>query len=121
MWLVQAEDLYLRRHREFEAKHREVLRALLSNLETYLQALKSGLNPISIKGGFLHPEKHHGMAAVDTKGARSKQPAARLYFYPDVAAEVLFLLSIGFKDTQETDLRACRQLVDRIRKGSSDD
>lgn len=56
MWSVQAGDLYLRRHKEFEARR-------------------------------------------------------------DEQTHVLHLLSIGFKATQPSDLKACRRLVDSIRKG----
>lgn len=120
MWTVQPEDQYARRYREFETRHAGVLLALLNNLDTYHRALSDGQQPMNIRAGFLHPEKHHGLAAVDTKGAATKQPAARLYFYPDTETHVLHLLCIGFKKTQKKDLRACRRLVDRIRGGRSD-
>ncbi len=119
MWLVQPSDVFARHQRQFDKRHREVLVALLANVQAYHEALDARVAPMNLKGGFIHPEGHRGLVAVDNTGAPARQRAARLYMFPDGRTRVLHPLAIGFKDSQESDLKRCRRLVDSIVKGAN--
>jgi hypothetical protein len=41
--------------------------------------------------------------------------ATRLYVYPDVEAETLYLLTLGDKSTQADDIQDCKQFVKQIK------
>lgn len=73
-WALATDELYDRRQKYFEKKHPLVARVLLQNLEKYFGALNEGVPPSQIRTGFVHPEKHHGLAAIDNRGAPGWPP-----------------------------------------------
>ncbi|NTU73937.1 hypothetical protein HGB07_07325, partial [Candidatus Roizmanbacteria bacterium] len=69
--------------------------------------------------GFIHHEPN-GVKAIDQKGAikkgMGKPKEARLYTFPDTDAYILYLITVGDKNSQTTDIRDCTQFVKDLKK-----
>lgn len=90
------------------------LRAVLNNLDTYFKTLLRGVNPLQIKYGFMHPEPL-GVVAIDQKGGGAALRQARLYAYPELEPELLHLITLGDKGSQQADIAFCREYVLNLR------
>ncbi len=111
MWMVLPEDDYLRCHRWYEKKRPRELKAVLTNLDTLVTALQSGVRLQQIKVGFVHPEPA-GVIAIDQRGViRGSLAETRLYTFPDEEDETLHLLTIGDKKSQPDDIKRSREFV----------
>jgi hypothetical protein len=103
------------------AKNRPAeLKAVLDNLDKYLQSLQAGVKPLQIKAGFIHPEPQ-GVIAIDQKGGGKNLAQTRLYVFPDVEAEVLYLIVLGDKNSQKSDIQASREFVNELIKQKASD
>ena len=91
-------------------KYRRELKNLLINLQTYLDALNAGAKPVQIQRGFIHPEPS-GVLAIDQRGEGKGLKEFRLYFYPNPDQQKLYLLALGDKNTQRSDIALCTQWV----------
>lgn len=114
-WDIETTDKYENRFKHYEKKNPKVLEAVLNNLDTYQKALALHGNPQKINAGFIHTEPH-GVKAIDQKGSKGRLKEARLYIYPDVTKGILYLITIGDKNTQSEDIKFCRNFVKIIRK-----
>jgi len=102
--------------RDFAKSRKREFEAVMVNLNTYLTALKMGTNPLQIKYGFVRPERH-GVVAIDQSGAHGKGIVPlRLYIYPDVDTQTLFLLTLGDKRSQKNDISYAHEFVNDLRK-----
>ena len=91
-------------------KYRRELKNLLVNLQTYLDALNAGATPAQIQRGFLHQEPH-GVLAIDQRGDGQGLKEFRLYIYPDTVQQKLYLLALGDKNMQKSDIASCTRWV----------
>lgn len=121
-WFTQQIPRYENNLADYEKKLPNELRAMLNNLATYFGALKECGNPLQVTGGFIHKESD-GIKAIDQKGGgqKVKLQQSRLYIYPDINTNTLYLLAIGNKTSQRDDVNFCRSVVREIRKDCSDD
>ena len=85
----------------------------MNNLDIFLASLRSGKKPKPLIYGFLHSEPSD-VIAIDQTGGR-KVAATRLYVYPDVETETLYLLTLGDKATQQADIQDCKRFVKQIK------
>lgn len=115
MWQAVPTSGYRGCLKHYAKKHRRELLAMLDNLDTYLQTLRSGVKPLQIRHGFTHAETH-GAVAIDQKGAVGKVAQHRLYVYPDADTEILYLIAIGDKASQRDDNATCRELIVALRE-----
>jgi hypothetical protein len=115
MWKLQLEAEYEKRARKWPKKYKRELRAVYSNLDTFLKALQRGQKPAMVRFGFIHPEPK-GVLAIDQSGGGPHLKETRLYIYPDEASECLFVITLGDKDTQEHDIKTCNEFVEAFRK-----
>ena len=86
---------------------------MLNNLDVFLKSLQSGKSPKPFVYGFLHSEPS-GVISIDQTGG-GKLAATRLYVYPDVDTETLYLLTLGDKQTQPDDILDCKAFVKQIK------
>jgi len=98
---------------------------MTAHLETYFQSLQSGCKPLQVSHGFMHTETH-GAVALDARGLKPKGAQTRLYVYPDVETETLWLITIGDKVSQRDDNSTCREWIVGLRearqqRGATDD
>ena len=115
MWRLSLSEEFKRRLKQFGKKHPDELAAMLDNLDTYLQTLQAGVNPMQIRHGFIHRETH-GAIAIDQKGAKGKPKQTRLYVYPDPTSQILYAITIGDKQSQRDDNSTCRELIVSLRE-----
>jgi len=115
MWSLVKTDEYERRHKRFEKKRPKELAAVLDNLDTVFTALKAGAKPQQIHMGCIHAEPH-GMLALDQKGGGKNLAQTRLYIYPDPDSEIVYVITVGAKDTQPEDIKLCAEYVEQLRK-----
>jgi hypothetical protein len=115
MWEIRRTDEYERRHKHFQKKHPDELQAVLDNLDTYLKARQGGVLPQQYRSTHLHDERK-GLWAVDQRGKSKKKLAeTRLYVYPDAASSILYLITLGLKKEQKTDLPTGWAFVRQLR------
>ena len=112
MWGILKTDHYARRYRKYGKKKQKELHAVENNLDIFLKSLRSGEKPKPLLFGFLHSEPM-GVIAVDQTGGQ-KLSETRLYVYPDVGTNTLYLLTLGDKSTQHDDIQDCKRFVKQI-------
>jgi hypothetical protein len=110
MWELEPTDEYERRLKWFARKRRRESQAVLDNLATYLEALRSGAKPQHRPFGFMHAEGY-GVWAIDQKGGGGNLAQTRLYVYPDAEKEILHLITLGDKGSQQEDIKTCSNFV----------
>jgi hypothetical protein len=122
MWTAHPSDEYSKRQKKLEKRHLRELQAVLANAQRYLQALQQGTKPKQIQGGWIHPEPHD-VVALDQRGGHKKDGGKnlgrglvemRLYVYPQLAQEILHLITLGLKDTQTIDIKYSTEYVQQL-------
>jgi putative component of toxin-antitoxin plasmid stabilization module len=113
MWALQAEAEYEKRVGKWPKKHRREFGAMHDNLDTFLKALQRGAKLEQIRFGFLHPEPR-GVLAIDQKGGGAGLKETRLYTYPNKTAQLVHVITIGDKSTQEADIKYSCEFVDNL-------
>lgn len=101
-------------------KYRRELKNLLGNLQVDLDALNAGAMPAQIQRGFLHPEPY-GVPAIDQRGDGQGLKEFRLYIYPDMEQHKLYLLALGDKNSQKSDIASCTRWVCGFREQTETD
>ncbi len=115
IWEIIPYDQYQRSHKKYVKKNSNVLTALLNNLDTFIELLNSNIPLIQIRFGWLHSEPK-GVLAITEKGGHGKAlKASRLYCYPDKINKILYLITIGDKNSQKNDIKLCTQFIKQLR------
>ena len=129
MWSVHPSDEYIRRQRKLEKRYQREVGACAGNAERYLQSLQQGAKPKQIQGGWIHPEPND-VLALDQRGGGKKASGKntgkglvemRLYVFPDLGSEVLHLITLGLKDTQQGDIKVSQEYVERLKAEFKED
>ena len=76
----------------------------MRNLERYLNLLALAPDPRALQAGFIHPEKHEWMIALDQRGSDGHLQPTRLYCFAQVRTQRVHLLGLGDKSGQPADL-----------------
>jgi hypothetical protein len=113
MWQTEPTTQWQKDAKYYEKKHPNELAAVLRNLKRYLALLEVAPNSKAVQAGFLHPEPK-GIIAVDQKGGGGNLQETRLYTYADEARELLYIITIGNKSEQSTDIELSKQFVESI-------
>ena len=121
IWRICYTDRYHRMFKRYQKKHRNELLAVLDNLQDYKTAIDSGVDPLRVQAGFIHPEPM-GIVAIDQKkgGLRTTLRQTRLYVYADKTNHELWLITIGDKQTQKADILLATNFVKEMRKKEND-
>jgi hypothetical protein len=122
MWKIKTTDEYQRRLKQFQKKRPRELAAVLDNLDTYHKALIGGTRPKQAVFGFVHAEPLD-IVALDQKGGGASLAQTRLYVYPDAAREILYIITLGDKKSQNDDIATCKDFVKKLPEleGNSDE
>jgi hypothetical protein len=113
MWQVQPTTQWQKDARYYEKKHPAELAAVLRNLKRYIGLLNDAPNVRAVQAGFLHGEGK-GIVAVDQKGGGGNLQETRLYTYPDEAKKLLYLITLGNKNEQPTDVELSKNFVESV-------
>ncbi len=54
--------------------------------------------------------------AINQKGGGKSLAQTRLYAYPEVASETLYVITLGDKRSQKDDIKTCQGFVEQLRK-----
>ena len=113
-WTQQLMDQFVRQRKRYEKKQPRELLAIERNLDIYFQTLISGQKPAQIHFGFLHTKYRLGIVSIDQKGMGKNLAQTRLYVYPDKMNQIVWLLSLGDKQTQQKDVQICYEIVSQL-------
>lgn len=115
MWQTEPTTQWQKDVRFYEKNRPNELAAVLRNLERYVNQLKNAPNSRSVVAGYLHNEPM-GIVAIDQKGGGRNLQETRLYSYADDAKQVVYLITIGNKDTQTADIAMSKEFVNELRQ-----
>lgn len=113
-WRIEPTDQFSADQAWYAKKHARELEAVLNNLIRYVSQLKQSKNALCVQAGYLHHEPH-GVVAIDQKGAGPALQETRLYVYPDDQKRVLYLITIGNKNTQSDDIKLATRFVESLK------
>ena len=113
-WTILPSNLFLRKKKWFEKKDKDVMVAVMMNFARVFSALNDGVQLGEVrKWGKVRGGGDRGLLEIDQRG-RGKLPEARLYVYPHVETRTLYFITMGYKDTQDTDLKDCKRYIDKL-------
>lgn len=115
-WETEKIDLFNRRFKKYQKNHRNETKAVLNNLDKYMEAVNAGSDPHKVQRGFIHPEPM-GIIAIDQTGHDGNLRETRFYIYPEIETQTVHLITIGDKDTQNRrDIPEAKQFVEELLK-----
>lgn len=119
-WTFRTHHEVSRRVKRLEKRYSEEIARVYDNLQTYMDALESGLQPLQLvkQCRFVHSEGKD-VYAIDQSPKRKGHAEIRLYVHADVNRSELHLLTIGVKNQQQGDVKDCHKFVAKHRKGSA--
>ena len=107
MWTINKDASCFPRHaaKSFKKDYSDEFDNVMVNLDTYIDALNSGLSPEQIKRNnqFVHNEGK-GVVSITQHPLRRGAHPIRLYVYPDEVNRILYILFIGDKNQQKKDI-----------------
>lgn len=95
-------------------KHPDELKNVLKNLDTYIKTLEEGVSLEQAKRvlPFVHNEKN-GLLAIDQRPPKGGFQL-RLYIYPCEAKRVIYITSIGDKQSQQSDIKTGHRFIQTL-------
>lgn len=102
----------------YQKKRRAELEAVLNNLLRYLSQLRASPNSRCVQAGYMHHEPK-GIIALDQSAGGGNLQETRLYTYADNEKNVLYLITIGNKDSQKDDLLVSTRFVESLKETPS--
>ena len=116
MWILKWTSKYESRLKQLIKEHPDEVEQTLRNLDIDLTSLKCGVKPMQIvKSAFVRNEQL-GIHAIDQSPLKKGKKAIRLYVFPSEAEQILYLITIGDKDQQSSDVKDCCKFVRDLRK-----
>jgi hypothetical protein len=113
VWQLETTTQWQKDQKWYARKHPAELAAVLRNLDRFLEHLKIAPNSKAVQAGYLHPEPA-GVVAIDQKGGGANLQETRLYLYADDRAQIVYLITIGNKDTQAGDIALAREFAESL-------
>jgi hypothetical protein len=119
-WTIESTDEFERSLKRYQKKHPAELAAVLNNLDTYFKAVEFVEHPLQVTGGYIHNEPK-GIIAIDQRGGgrKTKLKVTRLYVYSDAEKRILYVLTIGDKQSQAQDIKNCKEKVKKLKRDNS--
>ena len=119
MWSMELHDGVEKRHRQFEKKWSHELANVMRNLQELVVALDNGVRSEQLKGLRFVRSEPAGVLAIDQSGPgkRTKMVPLRLYVYPDETDQVLHIIGLGDKTTQQDDIKQSAEFVKGLLRG----
>jgi hypothetical protein len=115
MWQLSPSSYWQKVIKRYEKKHPRELAAVLHNLDRYLNLLNAAPNAKAVQAGYLHPEPL-GIVAIDQKGGGENLQQTRLYTFASDPNLVLYLITIGNKQTQKADIDMSKDFVRSLKE-----
>lgn len=102
----------------YEKKRPNELAAVIQNLGQYLKYLRQFPNSKAFMAGFMHTEQA-GVIALDQSGGGKGLEETRLYVYADDGSRSVYIITVGNKDSQSSDVLMAKEFVEQLRGQSS--
>jgi hypothetical protein len=113
-WDLSADHASTAQFAKFHKDHPLEYNSLFTNLDKILGLLSGGQKIGGFHVGFFRSEGGDVYRIGQTGVAHAKE--SRLYVFPDQENRIMFILSIGDKDDQETDVNEAKSTVKKIRE-----
>jgi hypothetical protein len=114
MWVIEATTAWEKDQKYYSKKHSRELAAILRNVDRYQKLLIVSPNSRAVQAGFLHHEPM-GIVALDQKGGGGNLQETRGYTYADDENKVLYLITIGNKSNQSSDIELAKEFVQSVK------
>ena len=112
-WTIKITDEAEREIRHYFKRHPRETASVLANTESILGLLNSGKRIGGFQVGYFRSEGD-GLYRVGQTGVKAAKET-RLYVFPDEAVEIIHVIGIGDKETQQRDIRSAKKTVDALR------
>jgi putative component of toxin-antitoxin plasmid stabilization module len=116
-WLIENAYASPGKFARFSKKHEVEYDSLFANLDKIIRLLRSGNKIGGFRVGFFRAESEGVYRIGQTAVANAKE--SRLYVFPDSEANVMYVLTVGDKDSQSEDINEAKQIVKRIKNQPS--
>ncbi len=114
MWQIEPTTGWEKDQKHYAKKRPNELAAVMFNLQRYVALLNVSKNSKAAQAGYLHTEQS-GVVAVDQKGGGGNLQETRLYTYADDEQKVIYLIAIGDKASQHSDVEYGKSFVESLR------
>jgi len=112
-------DEYQRRIKKWPKKYKRELGAMIGNTRKVFLALCGDASVESLHFGFIHFEPG-GVLAIDQKGGGTGLKQTRLYAYPHLREQILYLITMGDKKSQSDDIAHAKAFVDGVKRSDEE-
>lgn len=118
-WRVSNEFATKSRFKKFADKYPRELNSCAANLDKLIGHLNSGLrlSVLAQNLSFFRTEGD-GLFRIGQSGVKASKES-RLYIYPDENTQVIFIIDIGIKETQGTDIASAKKIIKQIRRDTN--
>ncbi len=113
MWIESYEFADANRMKHYAKKHRREYVSCLANLADVITALNNGAAVTAIPYGFFRSE-HEDVYRIGQTNVKHPHET-RLYVYACVIRTTIYVLTVGDKSTQQSDINACHAKVRELK------
>jgi len=99
----------------YQKKRPAELAAVLHNFKRYMKLLEVSRNSRCVMAGFLHPEPC-GVIAIDQSRGGGNLQETRLYTFADDSTKTVYIITVGNKDDQPSDVMIAKEFVEYMRQ-----
>jgi len=111
MWTIEPTTSWEREQKRYAKKRPDELAAVLKNLARYFSQLSTAKNPQCVQAGYIHHEPM-GIVAIDQRGPGcGNLQETRLYIFPCEAEKVLYIITMGNKSDEPSDIEMSKEFV----------
>jgi hypothetical protein len=114
MWETEPTTAWEKDEKHYAKKRPKELAAILNNIGRYVKLIAASKNSRAVQAGFLHPEPM-GIMAIDQKGGGPNLEETRGYTYADDEKKVLYLITLGNKSSQNSDIELAKVFVTSLK------
>lgn len=113
-WELSATHAVASKFKKYAKKHPDEYASCFENLDRVIQYLRRGYKWKSFQFGYLRPEGECLYRIGETGVSHAK--GTRLYIYVPDTGSMIYLISIGDKDTQENDIKEAKSIIRAIKR-----
>ena len=113
MWIESYEFADANRMKHYAKKHRREYVSCLANLADVITALNKGATITAIPYGFFRSE-HEDVYRIGQTNVKHPHET-RLYVYACVIRTTIYVLTVGDKSTQQSDINSCHAKVRELK------
>jgi len=99
--------------KKFSGKHSAEFDSLFANLDKIMRLMRAGNKIGGFSVGFFKSEGE-GVYRIGQTGVPNAKES-RLYVYPDEQNKLIYVLTVGDKDSQQNDINESKELVRKIK------